>query len=106
MIFYTFWLNWMHPGKLLPRDRNRYLDPDGKTERTGPGWIDKRFKWETFADPFDLIGTLKGCPSHEKFWLEPQKWPEVCEDHPRSSTLEVIQESNTTNVGVSNTKQN
>ncbi|CAD0052994.1 unnamed protein product [Aureobasidium pullulans] len=30
--------------------------------------------WETFADPLDLTGAIRGHPSHEKFWLEPQRW--------------------------------
>ncbi|THX23604.1 hypothetical protein D6D12_08278 [Aureobasidium pullulans] len=75
MILYTLWINLMHPGTMLPSDKNRYLDVDGKTERIGPGWIDKRSRWETFADPLDLTGAIRGHPSHEKFWLEPQRWP-------------------------------
>lgn len=76
MVLYTFWLNIIHPGKLLPRQRNVYLDPtDGKTERLGPGWIDRRRRWETFADPLDFGGMMKGQPSHEKFWERPEDWP-------------------------------
>jgi hypothetical protein len=44
------------------------------TERRGPGWVDTRSRWETFVDPFDLVGTIKGHQNHEKFWLEPEKW--------------------------------
>lgn len=77
MILYTFWLNIVHPGRLLPRERLRYLDIDGRTERIGPGWIDRRSKWQTFVDPFDLGGMLKGEPSHEMFWTRPDQWPEV-----------------------------
>ncbi|KAG9962663.1 hypothetical protein KCU61_g4388, partial [Aureobasidium melanogenum] len=74
MLIYTWWINVIYPGVLLPKDRNVYLDPDGLTERVGPGWIDKRSQWETFADPFDVIGAIKGQQKHEKFWLEPDKW--------------------------------
>jgi hypothetical protein len=74
MLIYTCWVNAIYPGALLPRDRNVYLDPDGLTERRGPGWVDKRSRWETFVDPFDLVGTIKGQQKHEKFWLEPDKW--------------------------------
>lgn len=74
MLLYTWWINIIYPAALLPKDRNVYLDPDGFTERIGPGWVDKRSQWETFADPFDLIGAIKGQQKHEKFWLEPAKW--------------------------------
>jgi hypothetical protein len=77
MIVYTLWLNLMHPGILLPSNQNVYLDIDGKTERIGPGWIDSRSRSETFVDPFDIRGRMKGTPAHEKFWLEPQRWPRV-----------------------------
>jgi hypothetical protein len=74
MLIYTCWINAMYPGALLPRDRNVYLDPDGLTERRGPGWVGERSRWETLADPFDLVGMVKGQQKHEKFWLEPDKW--------------------------------
>lgn len=74
MLFYTWWMNVIHPAALLPNDRNVYLDPDGSTGRIGPGWIGKQSQWEIFADPFDLIGAIKGQQKHEKFWLEPDKW--------------------------------
>jgi hypothetical protein len=74
MLIYTWWINAIYPGALLPKGRNVYLDPDGLTERRGPGWVDKRSRWETFVDPFDLVGMIKGQHNHEKFWLEPEKW--------------------------------
>ncbi|EXJ88203.1 hypothetical protein A1O1_05133 [Capronia coronata CBS 617.96] len=79
MVMYTYWLNIIHPGRLLPAQSNRYLDLDGKTERRGPGWTEKRATWWTFLDPFDLRGRARGQPQHEEFWLHPQSWP-VCED--------------------------
>ena len=75
MALYTIWLNVMHPGRYLQRNKCRYLDIDGKTERLGPGWIDQRPKWKTFVDPMDLTNTLKGEPKHEKFWLYAEQWP-------------------------------
>lgn len=39
MLLYTFWINIIHPGALLPRQQNQYLVLDGRTERTGPGWV-------------------------------------------------------------------
>lgn len=75
MVLYTYWLNIIHPGRFLPRDKMRYLDTDGRTERIGPGWVDKRSKWETFADPWDLTNTLRGEPKHEKYWLKAEEWP-------------------------------
>jgi hypothetical protein len=79
MLLFTWWLNVMHPGRHLPRQKLRYLCHDGRTERMGPGWIDRRSQWETFADPLDLKGVFKGAPSHEKFWLRQDEWP-VCTD--------------------------
>ncbi|KAJ5956056.1 hypothetical protein N7501_010335 [Penicillium viridicatum] len=79
MLLFTWWLNLMHPGRHLPRQKLRYLCPDGRTERMGPGWIDRRSQWETFADPLDLKGVFKGAPSHEKYWLRQDEWP-VCKD--------------------------
>jgi hypothetical protein len=75
MVIYTIWLNIIHPGRLLPKEPNRYLDLDGKTERMGPGWKDHRSLVESFIDPFDFQGMLKGSDNHDKFWLEPEKWP-------------------------------
>jgi hypothetical protein len=74
MLVYTWWINAIYPGALLPKYRNVYLDPDGLAERRGPGWVDKRSRWETFVDPFDLVGIIKGQQNYEKFWLEPDKW--------------------------------
>ncbi|KAH8701568.1 putative RTA1 domain protein [Talaromyces proteolyticus] len=75
MVLFTFWLNLLHPAQCLPRVKTRYLDLDGKTERMGPGWIDRRSQWKTFADPLDLSGVLKGKPNNETFWVQPEKWP-------------------------------
>ena len=79
MLVFTWWMNALHPGRNLPRQKNRYLSPDGHTERMGPGWIDRRSTWETFADPLDLGGMIKGMPSHEEYWLREDEWP-VCRD--------------------------
>ena len=79
MLIFTFWLNLLHPGRYLPRQKNRYLDMDGHTERWGPGWQDRRSRWETFMDPLDLTGMLKGQASHDQFWLRPGEYP-ACED--------------------------
>ncbi|KAI2794441.1 hypothetical protein POX_a01040 [Penicillium oxalicum] len=79
MLIFTYWLNILHPGRYLPRDKTRYLDPDGRTERMGPGWTDRRDRWATFADPLDFEGKIKGTVSHDEFWLRPHEWP-VCED--------------------------
>lgn len=75
MVLYSYWLNIMHPGRCLPANNTRFLDPDAETERMGPGWVDRRSKWETFADPFDVVGLMHGTPSHEKFWSKADDWP-------------------------------
>lgn len=43
----------------------------------GPGWVDRRSRWETFADPLDLGGMIRGSPRHEEFWLKADEWPVV-----------------------------
>ncbi|MCJ1309570.1 hypothetical protein MMC25_003230 [Agyrium rufum] len=78
MVVYTYWLNFVHPGLYLPMEKKRYLDLDGKTERMGPGWIDNRNKWVTFADLFDVRSIWKGKSEESMFWLRPQEWP-ACE---------------------------
>ncbi|WPH00132.1 Hypothetical protein R9X50_00295500 [Acrodontium crateriforme] len=79
MVVYTYWLNFMHPGQYLPLEHQRYLDPDGKTERMGPGWIDRRSKLMTFVDPFDMKAVRHGRPDYARFWERPEEW-NVCED--------------------------
>lgn len=79
MLVFTWWLNVLHPGRSLPNEKNRYLDLDGRTERLGPGWVDRRSTWATFVDPFDLGGMMKGEPAHDLYWLRPNEWP-VCDD--------------------------
>lgn len=52
-----------HPGRYLPSDKARYLDPiDGVTERIGPGYsaADNRPWLITVLDPFDLGGMISG----------------------------------------------
>lgn len=79
MLIFTFWLNLLHPGRFLPKDKTRYLGLDGHTEHFGPGWLDRRSRWETFMDPLDISGVLKGQASHEKYWLRSEEWP-ICKD--------------------------
>ncbi|KAJ5287481.1 hypothetical protein N7478_003167 [Penicillium angulare] len=79
MLIFTYWLNLLHPGRYLPREKCRYLDMDKSTERHGPGWIDNRSSWATIVDPLDLEGMRKGQPSHDTYWLRPEEFP-VCQD--------------------------
>lgn len=76
VIMYTYWLNLIHPGRFLPRDNKRYLDYDGKTERIGPGWDNKRHWTMYLADPFDFIGILTA-KKDEQYFLEPDRWPKT-----------------------------
>ncbi|KAJ5669585.1 hypothetical protein N7462_010655 [Penicillium macrosclerotiorum] len=79
MLIFTYWLNLLHPGRYLPRDKFRYLGTDGHIEREGPGWTDNRDTWATFMDPLDFEGLIKGKASHDQFWLKPEEWP-ACQD--------------------------
>ena len=76
MVAYTYWLNIIHPGRLLPVNPKVYLDFNG-VERTGPGWIDTRSTWVTFVDLFDIRGRTGGKPKHDQYWLRPDEWPEA-----------------------------
>ena len=68
------------PGKYLPRDYRRYLDPvDAKTERMGPGFgkADKRHFILTIIDPFNLYGVVTGRGmTSDKFW---ENFQPICE---------------------------
>lgn len=65
-----------HPGKYLPRSSRVFLDPvDGRTDRLGPGFseADKRPRWLTVVDPFNIHGVFSGkSMDMSKFWEEPQ----------------------------------
>ncbi len=74
MVIYTCWLNVIHPGRFLPAKSKRYLDLDGQTERLGPGWIDRRPKWVTFVDLFDVRGAMNGRDEEAEFWKRPAEW--------------------------------
>ncbi|KAK5109639.1 hypothetical protein LTR62_006876 [Meristemomyces frigidus] len=75
MVAYTYWVNVVHPGRLLPVDKNCYLDLDGITERRGPGWVDKRSRSTRWIDLLDSRGMLGGERTREAFWLRPNDWP-------------------------------
>ncbi|KAL9592352.1 MAG: hypothetical protein Q9179_006805 [Wetmoreana sp. 5 TL-2023] len=76
MFFNTLMLNIWHPMKYLPNDNKIYLSKDGKTERWGPGWVDKRLFLLTFVDPFDLAGLFMK-RDKEKFWDREEEHPIV-----------------------------
>ncbi|CAM1503731.1 Fc.00g013220.m01.CDS01 [Cosmosporella sp. VM-42] len=61
--------NVRHPRRYLPRSNKIYLAQDGVTEVEGPGFKDPRPWWQTFVDPFDISGMLKGKSSQtDRFW--------------------------------------
>lgn len=69
MLVFTYWLNMLHPGRFLPREKNRYLGVDRQTELYGPGWTDRRSRLATYLDPLDISGSIKGEASHDQYWL-------------------------------------
>lgn len=79
MVLYTYALNVFHPGLYLPSQRDRFLDPDGETERMRPGRIDSRTKMQKTFDPCDFWGGRCGQEESRQFWLQPQECP-ACED--------------------------
>lgn len=66
----TYLLNVLPPAKYLPQDHKVYLAKDGRTEITGPGWVDKRPLWQTLLDPFDIAGLITKRDKKERFWEE------------------------------------
>ncbi|RDW78244.1 hypothetical protein BP5796_06096 [Coleophoma crateriformis] len=68
MILNSYLLNARHPMRYLPRNNKIYLARDGVTEVEGAGYEDKRPRWVTFLDPFDLVGMVKGRNMKDKFW--------------------------------------
>ncbi|KAB5533581.1 RTA1 like protein-domain-containing protein [Coniochaeta sp. 2T2.1] len=61
-------LNVRHPRMFLPQSTKTYLDRDGVTEVTGPGYDDKRPFWVTLLDPFDVGGMIKASKKESRFW--------------------------------------
>lgn len=95
MALYTYWLNIIHPGRYLPVEHKRYLDPDGKTERMGPGWIDERSKAMTLIDLFDVKSAFRGRSESTKFWLRPEEWPACPDTHAGASAKTRVKEEMT-----------
>ena len=65
-------LNVFFPAVYLPRSNKVYIGSDGRTERHGPGWQDKRPLLLTIFDPFDLVGLVMGKDSKTRFWEQEQ----------------------------------
>lgn len=70
MVTNTFLLNILPPAKYLPQNHKVYLARDGRTEITGPGWVDKRPFLQTVFDPLDIAGLITRRDKKERFWEE------------------------------------
>ncbi|ODH25799.1 hypothetical protein ACO22_05034 [Paracoccidioides brasiliensis] len=70
MLIVTAMMNVYPPASCLPRSHVTYLARDGKTELSGPGWIDDRPFLVTIFDPFDIAGSIKGRDKKTAFWEE------------------------------------
>lgn len=68
MLCNAFLWNIRHPRHYLPESTKIYLDSDGVTEITGPGYKDTRNFFVTLFDPFDLVGLAKGRDKQTRFW--------------------------------------
>ncbi|KAJ5225862.1 hypothetical protein N7468_007087 [Penicillium chermesinum] len=69
MLIFTYWLNLLHPGRFLPREKIQYLGVDRQTESYGPGWVDHPSRLATYLDPLNIVGSIKGERSHDQYWL-------------------------------------
>ncbi|CAK7263911.1 hypothetical protein SEPCBS119000_000721 [Sporothrix epigloea] len=72
MLCNTWLINIRHPRRFLPESTKIYLDRDGVTEITGPGYRDDRNFVMTLIDPFDLISLIRGRDKETAFWNQPQ----------------------------------
>ena len=79
MLFNSLLLNIFFPAIFLPSSNKIYLSRDGRTERKGPGWQDKRHFLLTVVDPFDLGGLLKGEDQKTRFWEQEEQHQTVKE---------------------------
>lgn len=77
-------IHW-HPAKFLPGSYKTYLAKDGKTERSGPGWEDKRNVIVTILDPFDLMGLFRRNSGEPPFWeKDEQNAPTMTQESDRN----------------------
>lgn len=71
MVVYMFWINAIHPGRLLPHDKNVFLDAEG-VERVGPKLERPKVRWMSLLDMG--LGTTGDKPK-DRYWERPQEFP-------------------------------
>jgi hypothetical protein len=76
MLLNSILFNVFHPAFFLPNNNKVYLAKDG-SERTGPGWEDKRGRLMTYVDPFDIKGIMNKTDSKNRYWEHDEEWPMV-----------------------------
>lgn len=77
MLANTLMWNFCYPSIFLPRTDKIYLSQDGRTEREGPGWQDKRHFLLTIFDPFDIGGLIRGKDKQTRYWDNEEQYPVV-----------------------------
>lgn len=89
MLFNAYLWNVRHPRKYLPKSTKMYLDKDGVTEATGPGFKDTSWL-ASLLDPFDLAGLIKGRDKQNRFWDKTQHDIAAMGDPRKSSGYQTV----------------
>ncbi|KAK7746013.1 hypothetical protein SLS53_002735 [Cytospora paraplurivora] len=79
MLLNAYLWNIRHPRKYLPKSTKVYLEKDGITEVTGPGYKDTRNRLASLLDPFDIAGLINGRDKQNRFWGKMQNETVVME---------------------------
>ncbi|KUI71868.1 Protein RTM1 [Cytospora mali] len=90
MVCNAYLWNIRHPRKYLPKSTKVYLDQDGVTEVTGPGYKDIRSRLARFVDPVDLAGLFRGRDKQNRFWEKIQTETVVMGDLRQSSDHQTV----------------
>lgn len=93
MVLYMMWINIIHPGRFLPRDKTRFLDYN-KVERIGPQDKKVTIRWMSLLDMGlgDHIENPK-----DRFWERPDEW-EIVQSNGHTKTKSKGEENITTKV--------
>lgn len=76
MVLYMFWINAIHPGRLLPHDKNVFLDYE-QIERVGPKDERSKIRNVRWMSLLDMGLSNAGDKKKDKYWERPQEWTPI-----------------------------